>query len=64
MRLEQGGNKAYPQSYPQFVWMGDYAIIETNKFIWSVGFVHHHTSGWLADLAPVDLLGFGVGLGH
>jgi hypothetical protein len=31
--------------------------------IWSVGFVHHHTSGWLADLAAFDLLYRGLGFG-
>ena len=64
MRHRRGQNQAYPQSYPQFVWMGDWAIIGAIKFLWSADFVHHHTSGWLADLAPFDLLDRGLGLGH
>ena len=64
MRVQGQGNKAYPQSYPQIMWMGGWAIIGANKILWSVGFVHHHTSGWLADLAPFDLLNLGIGLGH
>ncbi len=64
MRVARGANKAYPQSYPQFMWMGGWAIIGAHNFLWSVGFVHHHTSGWLADLAPFDLLCRGFGFGH
>jgi hypothetical protein len=43
--------------------MDGWAIIATHKILWSVGFVHHHTSGWLADLATFDLLYRGLGFG-
>ncbi len=64
MRLQRGCTEAYPQSYPQIVWMSSWAIIGAHKILWSVGFVHHHTSGRLADLAPFDLLYRGLGLDH
>jgi biopolymer transport protein ExbB/TolQ len=47
MRHLRGGSKAYPQSYPQIVWMGDWAIIQLNKILWSVGlFTIIQAAGW------------------
>jgi hypothetical protein len=63
-RLRRPYADAYPQSYPQFMWMRGWAIITPHTIFWSVGFVHHHTSGWLADLAPFDLFHCGFGLDH
>jgi hypothetical protein len=39
--------------------MGDNQTLETG----GVYLVHNTSSGWLADLAVVDLFGFGIGIG-